>query len=128
MRTVIIESPYAGDIETNTAYLHRCIRDSLALGEAPFASHAIYPGPLNEGLSADRLLGILAGFAWWPQADEIVFYLDLGWSRGMRAALGKARGEGKRHSFRLLDGNAAAMESRLAELTIPLAPSERSPA
>lgn len=128
MRTVIIESPYAGAIEANRAYLWRCIRDSLAQGEAPFASHGLYPGPLNEGLSSDRLLGIMAGFAWWPGADEIIFYLDLGWSRGMRAALGKARGEAKRHSFRLLDGGPAEMEARLGELTVPLMSSERSPA
>jgi hypothetical protein len=29
MRLVIVESPYAGDVEANTEYARRCVRDSL---------------------------------------------------------------------------------------------------
>jgi hypothetical protein len=28
-RLVILESPYAGDVEANVAYARRCLRDSL---------------------------------------------------------------------------------------------------
>ena len=41
MQRVIIESPYAGEIDKNTAYARRCMRDSLDRGEAPFASHLL---------------------------------------------------------------------------------------
>jgi hypothetical protein len=86
---VIIESPYAGEIEKNLTYLRACIRDCLLRGEAPFASHAIYtqPGVLRDDVPAERKLGIETGFEFWRYAKKIVFYTDLGWSSGMHAAL-----------------------------------------
>lgn len=42
MRIVVLESPYAGDIERNTNYARDCMRDSILRGEAPIASHLIY--------------------------------------------------------------------------------------
>lgn len=88
MRRVIIESPYAGDVERNLRYLRACLRDSLLRGEAPFASHAIYtqPGVLDDHDPEQRRMGIEAGFAWWIGAAAVVFYTDLGWSRGMLGA------------------------------------------
>lgn len=127
MKTVIIESPYGGNpdqIRRNTAYLWRCIRHSLMLGEAPFSSHMMYPGPLEEALPEERLLGIRAGYAWWPGADQLVFCLDLGWSRGMKSALGKARSEGLQRSFRFLEGAQDQLEARLAELGVEIDASE----
>lgn len=92
MRRVVIESPYAGDVERNLRYLRACIRDSLQRGEAPFASHAIYtqPGVLDDSDPEQRRLGIGAGFAWWWGVEAVVFYEDLGWSPGMLAALDMA--------------------------------------
>lgn len=88
MRRVIIESPYAGDVERNLRYLRACMRDSLLRGEAPFASHGLYtqPGVLDDHDPEQRRLGIEAGFAWWGGAAAVVFYTDLGWSRGMLGA------------------------------------------
>ena len=85
---VIIESPYAGDIEANTAYARRAMRDSLELGEYPIASHLLYPQPgvLDENTPAERQWGINAGLAWRKVADRAVFYVDRGWSGGMKAA------------------------------------------
>ncbi len=41
---IIIETPYSGDVEANTAYARYCLLDSLRRGEAPdcqpFAAHA----------------------------------------------------------------------------------------
>lgn len=37
MKRVIIESPYAGDIEANTAYARRCVRDSTSTWASPGA-------------------------------------------------------------------------------------------
>lgn len=83
---VIIESPYAGDVERNTRYLRACMRDSLLRGEAPFASHGLYTqeGVLDDTVVAEREHGIQAGFAWRKSAAKTVFYTDLGWSRGMQ--------------------------------------------
>jgi len=89
MRRVIVESPYAGDVERNTKYLRACLADCLARGEAPFASHALYtqPGVLDDSDPQQRERGIAAGFAWRAMADATVVYTDLGVSRGMIAGL-----------------------------------------
>lgn len=99
-RRVIIESPYAGDIERNKAYLRECLRDSLLRGEAPFASHALYPGPLDDNNPGERKLGITAGYAWWSDADAIVFYIDYGMSPGMEQAHARVLLENYRFAFR----------------------------
>lgn len=88
MRLIILESPYAGHIEANVAYARSCLRDSLNRGEAPIASHLLYtqPGVLNDDDPAERQWGIDAGLAWRRVAEIAVFYVDLGWSTGMRSA------------------------------------------
>jgi hypothetical protein len=103
MKRVIIESPYAGKISDNTAYLKRCLRDSIDRGEAPLASHLLYPYVLREDLQAERQLGIELGYEWWYGARCIVFYCDKGWSPGMKAALERAQRTGKEVEFRCLD-------------------------
>ena len=106
MRLVIIESPYAGDTERNTAYARAAMADCLARGEAPIASHLLYtqPGVLNDNEPDERKLGIDAGLAWGRVADAAVFYTDLGWSRGMREALAWERARGMPVEFRTLTG------------------------
>jgi hypothetical protein len=86
MKLVIVESPYAGDVARNMRYLRACLADCLQRGEAPFASHGLYtqPGILDDTKSEERALGIAAGFAWRHVAALTVFYVDLGWSNGMR--------------------------------------------
>jgi len=89
---VIVESPYAGDIERNTIYARRALRDCITRGEAPLASHLLYtqPGVLNEFDPAERQLGIQLGYAWMQWADKVVFYTDYGMSPGMEKALVQA--------------------------------------
>lgn len=89
MRRVVLESPYAGDIEANVAYARRCLADSLARGEAPLASHLLYtqPGVLRDEIPEERARGIAAGHAWIEQAHALVVYADLGVSAGMSAAI-----------------------------------------
>lgn len=95
-RLVVIESPFAGDVEANVAYARRCLRDSLDRGENPIASHLLYtqPGVLDDSIPGERERGIHAGFAWGARADLIAFYLDRGWSPGMSAALSHWRAAG----------------------------------
>lgn len=91
----MIESPYAGDIERNTLYLRRALKDSISLGEAPFASHGFYPQILDESLLPERERGIEAGFKWMEVAEAVAFYSDYGFSPGMRKAKRKAQHLGK---------------------------------
>lgn len=94
MKRVIIESPLAGDVARNQRYLRACLRDSLLRGEAPFASHAIYVGPLDDDKREERDLGIAAGFAWRSAAELTVVYEDLGISRGMQLGIEAAEAMG----------------------------------
>src|SRR3546814_12910998 len=66
MKLVIIESPYAGDVEENTRYARACLQDCLRRGEAPFASHLLYtqPGILDDRVPDERELGLEAGRRW----------------------------------------------------------------
>ena len=93
MRRVILESPYAGDVEANIKYARRCLRDSLMRGEAPIASHLLYtqPGVLDDGISEERAKGIDAGLAWRGVADATVVYTDRGISSGMRYGISAAK-------------------------------------
>jgi hypothetical protein len=87
MKRVVIESPYAGNVERNVAYARGAMLDCLARGEAPYASHLLYTQVLDDDKELDRNLGIVAGFCWAATADLIAFYADYGWSRGMLGAL-----------------------------------------
>ena len=42
MTLVVIESPYAGDVERNLTYVRRAMRWCLDKGLDPFASHLLY--------------------------------------------------------------------------------------
>lgn len=87
MRLVIIESPFAGDLERNRVYLDRCIRDCLARGESPYASHRMLTSALDDAQPEEREAGIKAGFAWRAVAAATVVYGDYGLSRGMNAGI-----------------------------------------
>lgn len=102
-RLVIVESPFAGrgatpgaravDQARNIAYARAAMADCLARGEAPFASHLLYPMPgvLNDDDPAERAAGIAAGLAWGDRADATVVYADRGLSRGMLEGIDRAR-------------------------------------
>jgi hypothetical protein len=109
MRRVIVESPYNGateaEIEANVAYARACLRDSLAHGEAPLASHLLYtqPGVLRDAVSGERQWGIAAGLAWGAVADATVVYVDRGVSPGMRLGIEDAEKHGRKLEYRSLN-------------------------
>jgi hypothetical protein len=96
MRRVILESPYAGDVQANVEYARRCVRDSVMRDEAPIASHLLFtqPGILDDLVPAERQRGIDAGHAWLIHADAVVFYIDRGMSHGMQVAMRRAQRAG----------------------------------
>ena len=106
MRRVIIESPYAGDVERNERYARAAMRDCLYRGEAPYASHLLYtqPGVLDDTDAAQRALGIEAGLEWGDVADAVVVYTDLGISEGMRYGIRRHIEHGRAVEYRVLGG------------------------
>lgn len=83
MIPVVIESPYAGNIEQNKAYLKLCVLDCLQRQESPYASHAFFTQFLDDDVAEERQLGIDAGLIWSNHASKVVFYVDYGMSKGM---------------------------------------------
>lgn len=104
MVPVVLETPYAGDVEGNVQYARTCLLDCLARGEAPIASHLLYPQVLDDEVPMEREAGIAAGMAWAQRADRAVFYLNRGWSAGMLAALDYYVEEGIPVTLRILPG------------------------
>ncbi len=106
MKRVIIESPYAGDVERNVRYARAAVKECLLRGEAPYASHLLYTqeGVLDDKDSAERDLGIFAGFAWGAVADCVVVYTDLGISEGMKLGIDRHSQEGRYIEYRTLLG------------------------
>ncbi|MDP3327198.1 hypothetical protein [Parvibaculum sp.] len=106
MKLVILESPYAGDIEANVEYARACVRDSLSRGEAPIASHLLYtqPGILRDEVEEERQWGIDAGLSWRSVSEGTVVYTDRGISTGMKYGIAAAEAAGKTVEFRSILG------------------------
>jgi hypothetical protein len=104
----VIESPYAGDVAGNLTYLRACMQDAFSRGEDPWASHGLYtqPGVLDDVIPEERERGIAAGLR---LSRELLrdrerglraFYVDRGWSTGMRRALEDSERHGDRTEIR----------------------------
>lgn len=107
MKLVILESPYAGNIDLNVAYARLAVRDSLSRGEAPICSHLLYTQPtiLKDEVPEERQCGIDAGLAWGKVAEQTVVYIDLGISRGMKYGIEAAEKAGRNVEYRRLFPN-----------------------
>lgn len=104
MRLVVLESPFSGEIERNLTYARKCVKDCLARGESPQASHLLFtqPGILDDANPAEREAGIEAGLAWLRVADASVVYIDLGISLGMQVGISRAQSLGVPVEYRSL--------------------------
>lgn len=80
-------------------------------GEAPYASHGLYPGALDDNSATERLLGMKAGWTWMEKSDCVVVYADRGISRGMLAGVARARELGIPVEQRYLDKPLAETQS-----------------
>jgi hypothetical protein len=103
---VCLESPYAGDVERNLRYARAAVRDCLDRDESAYGSHLFFtqPGILRDEVPEERELGIRAGFVWAALATKRVFYVDLGWSSGMKAGLAEANRIGQPVEVRYMPG------------------------
>lgn len=100
---VIVESPFAGAF-ANVRYSRECLRDCIARGESPFASHLLYTqkGVLDDKIPSERERGIATANAWLEVADYVVVYGDLGITEGMEKGIEKAIKAKKPVQFRWL--------------------------
>lgn len=101
---VILESPFAGDVERNVKYARACMRDCLLRDEAPFASHLLYtqPGVLDDDIPEERTMGIEAGLIIGSLFSKTVVYTDHGISRGMQYGIDRATQAGREIEYRTL--------------------------
>jgi len=114
---VLIESPFGRNVDgsqctpaqyaRNTVYVRRALADSLSRGEAPFASHAIYPLVLDDSDADARRRGMEAGFSWGDKAEAVVVYGDYGKTSGMCEGIARWRKQGTPIEFRLIGKNNA---------------------
>lgn len=102
MTPVILESPYEGNIHRNKAYLQLCIRDCIAHGESPFASHQMYTDALDDNIPEERKQGLQAGLAWSSFAKRTVVYADFGISKGMKYGVALADAKSRPVEYRKL--------------------------
>ena len=112
-RTTLILSPYRGkpaayavddlnmqddwsrrrNTEANVEYAIECCKDSVARGEAPFASHLLYPQFLDDNDPEQRKIGLTCERAWIEAAVSngkqllVAIYVDRGISDGMQETL-----------------------------------------
>jgi hypothetical protein len=106
VRRVIIESPYAGNIDQNMKYVRACMQDCVFRGESPYVSHALLtqPGVLRDEVPEERTLGIEMGFAWRAVADATIVYTDLGISKGVENGIAHAKELNHPIEYRALGG------------------------
>lgn len=84
-KKIIVESPFAGKIEENIAYLTQAINHLIHYENvAPFASHLIYTRILDDKNIEERKYGINAGLKIGELADESYILVDRGLSNGMK--------------------------------------------
>lgn len=100
MRLVVLESPYAGDVERNLRYAAQCVHDCIRRGETPYASHIMLTQALDDTDPQERAQGIAAGLEWARVCDAVVVYRDLGISSGMAAAIEHHKRHGRVIEYR----------------------------
>lgn len=115
MILTVIESPFGTRVDgtrcspeersRNRRYLEAAMRDSFARGEAPFASHRLYPGVLNDDVPDERQTGMLAGWYWGARADKVAVYVNLGITPGMAGGIERATARGQSIEYRTLPGD-----------------------
>ena len=118
-KLVIVESPFRATPyyteEQHRLYLEHCLAHCLSLGEAPFASHHLYPWVMDDTDELERAFGIKCGLAWGQHADLVAVFSDLGVSPGMAAAIEHYSKLGKRIEWRKLPHKVVASIKNFGE-------------
>lgn len=123
MKPCVIESPYAGNVAENEAYLGKCISWCIDRQMTPYASHAILTRALDDTIAEQRERGLLAGRDFTEQllangAAWFVF-IDLGVSPGMRQSIAYHRAQGHEPQLVMLELYNDLPQSAPAVLSVP---------
>lgn len=89
---VYICSPYAGDVESNTAAARRYSRFAVEAGYIPIAPHLLFPQFLDDNKPKERELGLFFGNAILSKCAEMWVFGDRSpraWRPRSREQLGK---------------------------------------
>ena len=92
---VYICSPYAGDVERNTAAARRYSRFAVDAGYIPIAPHLLFPQFLDDNKPKERELGLFFGNAILSKCAEMWVFGDR-ISEGMEAEIKRATWKGHR--------------------------------
>lgn len=113
---ILVESPFAGEVEENLAYAQKCMRhvflSSYHAAQIPIASHCFFTLALDDRNPAERSIGMKAGFAMRSLASEVHVYLDRGLSDGMVYGIRGAIEAGKPIKLWAFDPDAVSLEIR----------------
>lgn len=88
-KLVYIASPYAGDVERNTAFAKEACRYAMEQGAAPIAPHLFYPQVLDDTIPVEREAGLRMGLRVLEACDEL-WLCGSRMSAGMQAELAAA--------------------------------------
>lgn len=110
MKPVIVISPFSAKTlkgkRDNIAYAEQLVADCIRRGEAPFASHLLYPRVLDDDNPEERTLGMQAGWAWFPvvaaAGGKAVVGVDRAMSSGMAQDIEAAKRAGLHVEYRSL--------------------------
>jgi len=88
-KLIYIASPYAGDVERNTAFAIDACRYCIAQGHTPVAPHLLYTRMLDDSDPAQREIGLELGHRLLEHAGELWICGDR-ISPGMAAEIAEA--------------------------------------
>lgn len=102
-KKVFICSPFRGDMEGNARKAAVYSRMACEKGYLPIAPHLLFPQFLNEGLEAERQLGITMGMELLLDCEEVWVFGKA--TEGMQAEIAFATEQGKK--IRFMEGGCA---------------------
>lgn len=102
-KKVFICSPFRGDMEGNARKASVYSRMACEQGYLPIAPHLLFPQFLNEGIEAERQLGISMGMELLLDCEEVWVFGET--TEGMQAEIAFATEQGKK--IRFMEGGCA---------------------
>ena len=106
---VFICSPYSGDIEHNVQETRKYCRFAVEKGYIPIAPHLLFPQFMNDGVSAERELGMFFGKVLMDKCAQVwVFGKDI--TDGMSEEIERA--ESKRYVIKYFDSKCKYLSGR----------------
>ena len=106
-KKVFICSPFRGDMEGNARTAAVYSRMACDLGYLPIAPHLLFPHFLNEGIEAERQIGISMGMELLLDCEEVWVFGEA--TEGMQAEIAFATEQGKK--IRFMEGGGADADS-----------------